>query len=241
MRHEPCDAAVAVEKRVNPYETVMRRRSREDGLGLSEFAVNLLEPSQETRHSTRADGGVLADLDIMIARRTREHSLVFDSEKILGQQFAKAVVDFADRVGGKGAAFEATRVDPLLDSNVRSSLKLEVAFFCVLAVVVFKGALDIDRMRVVSFDQIAVVTVHRADESSERDQQTLGKRAAKSSALLRQLKGKIGQDGTVRGALCDQQRLHHRNRLTPVFDRFNVLFRVHTLSRNISLYIDYLK
>ena len=78
-----------------------------------------------------------ANLDILIAQRTGEHSPVFDSEKVVGQEFAEAAVDFADGLGCKRAALEGASVDPLLDSDVRFGLKLEVALLCVPAVVIF--------------------------------------------------------------------------------------------------------
>ena len=53
MRHQPGDAAVAVEERVNPQQAVMRRRRRNDGLGLAELAVDLFEAFQEARQRAR--------------------------------------------------------------------------------------------------------------------------------------------------------------------------------------------
>ena len=43
VRHQPRDAAVAVEERVNPGKAVMRGGGRNDGLGLAELAVDLFE------------------------------------------------------------------------------------------------------------------------------------------------------------------------------------------------------
>jgi hypothetical protein len=43
MRHQPRDATIAVKERVNPREAVMGRRRTENGLGLAEAAINLLE------------------------------------------------------------------------------------------------------------------------------------------------------------------------------------------------------
>ena len=83
------------------------------------------------------------------------------------------------------AAFEAAAVDPALDVDMRFGLQLEIAFFGVLAVVALEGALDLDRVGVVAFDQVAVVAVHRAHEIGERGQQALRQRAAESGALLR--------------------------------------------------------
>ena len=63
---------------------------------------------------------------------------------------------------------ESAAVDPFLDGDVRFGFELEVALFGVVAVIALEGALDIDRVRVVPFDQIAVVAIHRAHEVGER-------------------------------------------------------------------------
>ena len=107
--------------------------------------------------------------------------------------------------------------------------KLEIALLGVLAVVALERALDIDRVRVVPFDQVAVVAVHRPHEIGERGQQACGQGAAEAGALLRQLQGEIGQGCPVARAFADQQRLHQADGFAPVFGRFNVRFYVRLL------------
>ncbi len=82
-----------------------------------------------------------------------------------------------------GAAFQAALIDPSLDRDVRFRFELEVALPRVLAVVILERALDIDRMSVMPFDQVAVVAVHRPHQIGERGQQAFGQGAAKSSTL----------------------------------------------------------
>ena len=48
MRHQAGHTAIAVNKRVNPHEAMMRRRSAQDRIRLAEAAVNLLEAFQES-------------------------------------------------------------------------------------------------------------------------------------------------------------------------------------------------
>ena len=112
-------------------------------------------------------------------------------QQIVGQRLAEAAVDLCDRVGSDAAAFEASGVDPALDVDMRFGFQLEVAFFGVLTVVALEGALDLDRVGVVAFDQIAVVAVHRPHEIGERGQQALRQGAPESGALLRQLQREI--------------------------------------------------
>ena len=53
---------------------------------------------------------------------------------------------------------------------MRLGFELQVAFFGVVAVVTLEGALDIDGVRIVAFDQIAVVAIHRTHEIGEGGQ-----------------------------------------------------------------------
>ena len=93
---------------------------------------------------------------------------VFDQQQLFGEQLAKAAMDFADAFGRDGAALQTSIINPFLNGDMRFRLKLEVAFGGVLAVVVFQGALDVDRVGVVSFNKVAVVAVHRPHEIGER-------------------------------------------------------------------------
>jgi hypothetical protein len=51
---------------------------------------------------------------------------------------------------------------------VRLGFKLQIALVGILAVIVSQGTLYVDRMRVVTFDEIAVIAVHCPDEVRER-------------------------------------------------------------------------
>ena len=77
-------------------------------------------------------------------------------------------MDFTDAVTCDGVPSQAAAVNPFLDSNMCFRFELQVAFARVLAIVVFEGTLDIDRMSVVPFDQVTVVAVHRPHEVGER-------------------------------------------------------------------------
>src|SRR3569832_962022 len=54
-------------------------------------------------------------------------------------------------------------------------------------------AFDIDRGRVVTFYEVAVVAAHRPHEISERGRQDIWKGTAETGALLRQFQRQIGQ------------------------------------------------
>ena len=92
----------------------------------------------------------------------------------------------------RGRALETARVNPVLDGDMGPGLELQVALLGVLAVIPFKRALDVDRVGIVPFDQVAVVAVHRPHEAGERGEQTVGQGAAEAGALLPQFEGKLG-------------------------------------------------
>jgi hypothetical protein len=61
------------------------------------------------------------------------------------------------RKSGNPAMTQAAAIDPFLDDDVRFRFALQIALAGVVAIVVLQGALDIDRVCVVPFDQVAVV------------------------------------------------------------------------------------
>jgi hypothetical protein len=76
VRHQPCDAAVAVKERVNPHEPVMRRRGGEDGFGLAEAAIG----------GAGTDGDVRADRNIAVAQFARDHPDPLFGRRVHGPQ-----------------------------------------------------------------------------------------------------------------------------------------------------------
>ena len=119
----------------------------------------------------------------------------------------------------------------------RLKAELQIAFAGILAIVVLQGTLDIDRVSVMPFDQVAVVAVHRPHQIGERSQQALGQAPAKSRGFLRQLQGKVRECATMTGAFANEQGLHQRNQLSPVFCRFYVPYNVRFLIHYKTLYI----
>jgi hypothetical protein len=89
-------------------------------------------------------------------------------------------VHLLDAFGCGGAALEAAVIDPFLDGDMRDGFELEVPFFRFGAVVVLEGAFDIDRVGIMPFDKIAIVTIHGADEIGQRGKDAIGQAAAKS-------------------------------------------------------------
>src|SRR5438477_5829078 len=77
---------------------------------------------------------------------------VFNPQKILWQQFTKAPVNLTDALGFDSvAARQAAGINPLLNGDMRLGFELQIALAAIVAVVVLKGALDVYRVRVVTF------------------------------------------------------------------------------------------
>src|SRR5438045_8756525 len=98
MRHQPHDAAVAVEKWVDPREAMVCRGGGENRVGLAKAAIDFFEAFQEARYRGRADGDVAAHHDIAVTQLTLDDPYlflryrVFDPQEIVGQHFAKAAM-----------------------------------------------------------------------------------------------------------------------------------------------------
>ena len=100
---------------------------------------------------------------------------------------------------------------------------LQVALAGVLAVVILERPFDVHRVRVVAFDEVGVVAVHRAHQVGERGQEGRGQTAAEACGLLGKLQRKVGDLPAMAGAVADQQWLHQGNQLASI-RRFFVRF-----------------
>jgi hypothetical protein len=127
----------------------------------------------------------------MIAPRRERRSGVVGPEQTVGQQLGKAAVNLADALRSGGPPVQATLIDPLLDGDVGSRLQLQFALFGLGAVVVPERALDIDRVRIVPLDQVAVVAVHRPHETGEGADHAVRQAVAQARRPGRQLDRKV--------------------------------------------------
>jgi hypothetical protein len=107
---------------------------------------------------------------------------------------------------------------------MRFGLALKIALPRARAIIILERALDIDRVGVVPFDEIAVIAVHRPDEIGQSCQQTSREAMAQACGFLRELKRQVGQLSAMPGAILDNERLHQGDLFTPIFCRFDVRF-----------------
>ncbi len=152
---------------------MMRRGGLQDRLRFAEPGIGVLPALEEARHSARADRDMLADPHITVTQLARDDRLApsssgfLDPEQVRGQSTFKAPVDVEHGLDGGRLAGERAFVDPALGGDVRFGLFLQIAFFLVLAVVSSKRSFDIDWVRVVAFNEVAVIAVHRAHDIAD--------------------------------------------------------------------------
>jgi hypothetical protein len=82
-------------------------------------------------------------------------------------------------------------VDPFLHGHMRLGLELQVSLFRFGAVLVVHGPFDIDGVRLVTFDPVAVVAVHRPNEVGQRPHDASGQTPAKTGRPGGELDGQI--------------------------------------------------
>ena len=215
----------------------MRCCNAENRVRPAQVAVDFLETSQEALQRAGADGDVGANLHIPPAQFAG-HNLytlfllrVLHPQQIVGQQLAKTAMDFTDAVTRYRAPSQSTGVNPLLDGDMRFRFELQIALAGITAIVVFQGTLNVDGMRIVSFNQVAVIAVHCPHKIGERGHQAHRQAPAKPRRLLRQFDRKVSERAPVTGRFTNQQRLHQGRRLPAVFcrhyGRLHVRYLVH--------------
>jgi hypothetical protein len=142
---------------------MVRRRRREDRVGLADAAIDALELGEESRNRTRAHRDVATNAHVAMAELPRHdaQSLTgvrrFDPQQVIRQQLAKPAMDLAKAFSGYGTSTQAARIDPALDADVRLGFELQIPLPRIVAVVVVERAFDVDGMRIVPLDEIAVV------------------------------------------------------------------------------------
>jgi hypothetical protein len=70
----------------------------------------------------------------------------------------------------RGKMVHHAAINSLLNGDMRSSFQLQVALAGVLAVVIVQGSLDVHGVRVVTFNELRVVAVHRSHQVCKRSE-----------------------------------------------------------------------
>ena len=71
-------------------------------------------------------------------------------------------------------------------------------------------------VRIVPFNQVGVVTVHRANEVCKRSEKRRRQAATEAGGLPGQVEREIGECFAVPGAVSDEQWLHQREDFAPI-------------------------
>jgi len=106
-------------------------------------------------------------------------------------------VNLADALLAECTTLQAAVIDPALHGDMGLGFELEVAFLGVVAVILFQGALDIDRVRIMAFNQVAVVAVHGPHEIGQGGEHAFGQTTAKPGCMRGQFDCQIGQPFAV--------------------------------------------
>src|SRR5690606_2554800 len=159
----------------------------------------LLESGQEAGNGARAHGDQLAHLyiartqlaggylDLLVRLRN------FHPQQLFRELLTEPTMNLADALAGGGATGQLSAIHPGLHRDVGAGFALQVALSRIPAVVALQGALDVHRMRVMSFDEVAVVAVHRPDQCGQGWDEAGRKRTPETFAAPRQLQGQIDE------------------------------------------------
>jgi hypothetical protein len=90
------------------------------------------------------------------------------------------MMNLLDACDGYATVFQSTGIDPSLNGDMRLRFELKISLARVAAIVVVECPLDVDGMRIVAFDQIAVVAIHGPYQVPERCAHTVRQAAPKS-------------------------------------------------------------
>src|SRR5688572_21303245 len=114
-----------------------------------------------------------------------------DLEEIRRQTLAESAMDFTERFDRASATSYSTIIDPFLYFDMCYCFELQIARLRLVAEVVSKSALNVDRVGVMSLDQVAVVAVHRANHLRQRASDSIGKAPLESFGRRRKLQRQI--------------------------------------------------
>ncbi len=168
MREQSRNAAVAVQEGVDPRQAMVGCGDADDFTQPRKVGRRIAfgEPIDERRQIDRVRRDMSANADVLGSQHARSHGdfaaglWIFDHQHFCRQTFAEVAMCPGDKRFGHNWAGPVPAVDHPLHFNVRARLELEVAPLRLCCELVVHGAVDIDRQRVVSLNQIGVVTVH---------------------------------------------------------------------------------
>lgn len=126
----------------------------------------------------------------------------------LTSRVRKAPVNLAQAIDARRPTCQAASIDPSLYRDMSGRLQLQVALGRVGAEIVLQRSLDVDGVGVVSFDQVAVVAVHRSDKIGKPGPHGRRQAAAERGRLGGELEREVNRIAKARAAFADLHRLH---------------------------------
>jgi hypothetical protein len=179
VRHEPTDASIAIGKWMNEVQAMVTDRDGRNATGDSQRCQTkaTFEVVHERGYRSARWWDMPSDHVVVmrvVTKAARLHEVrtarARNRQQLLRQLRIKLLVYPADESLCRWftqRALGATRVDGLLNANVRACLELQIAPVALFFELIGERSLDIARASVVTLDQIAVVTIHHADQIRE--------------------------------------------------------------------------
>jgi hypothetical protein len=207
VAHQPADASVAIGKRVDEVESMMRRRDSHDAARHSQFfePVTTREVIHENidvfarRRQVAPNGDILLGAISPFARSHAETtSVARDMKERIRRVTVEVSMEPTNEVD-RSRLWRQVRsrevIDLFLNPHMRRGFGLEIASFHVRIEIPRQRALDIVWPGVVAFDQVAVVGVHQPHEIGEICRRAGMQRVSERSGGAGELSDDVGYRG----------------------------------------------
>lgn len=163
VRHQACDATVAMQEWVNPQEAMVNRPHRLNLAQLAQWGrcVRSVEAHQETRHVRMRRWHVSANCDVKLTQLAGNDFmafagvLIFDPKHVGRQVLAKLLMK-PTGIGGRGGQCGGvtTFVNQLLGVDVGHGFESEITYFLFAPKGIRQGVFNVLGVGAVTFDEV---------------------------------------------------------------------------------------
>ena len=148
-------------------------RHGQNGIQCAQSPVGDFETFQESGQRAGADRHMPTDLHVACSQRARDYGYGLPGsrrgqlEEAVGQRLAEPSVNLADSPHSQSVPAQPSSVDPGLNGDMGLRFDLQVAALRVRVELASERPFDVDWMRTVAFDEIAVVAIHHSHQLSQ--------------------------------------------------------------------------
>ena len=161
MRRKPRNPPIPIEEWMHPQKSVVSSGNRDHDLCFAYVCVYGFKTGEEARDRARTDRHEMPDLHVPLAELTGHHSKpftclrIFHPQKVVWKQAAETPMDFANTIClSRLPAVQSAAIDPRLNRYVSLRLVLQIALASIRAIFTSERTFNLDRMSIVSFDQV---------------------------------------------------------------------------------------